>query len=91
MSDFEHNSETFGYINLEDFDGVQTALAKLGFDPGKADGKDGPNTQKAVRAFQAHASIGIDGIVGPETRQALVDELGRRAAEAEGDDSSSTT
>ena len=75
MSDFEHNSEKFGYINLEDLEGVQDALTKLGYDPGKVDGKDGPNTQKAVREFQAHATIKIDGIVGPETRQALVDEL----------------
>jgi N-acetyl-anhydromuramyl-L-alanine amidase AmpD len=79
MSDFEHNSEKFGYINLEDLDGVQDALTKLGYDPGKVDGKDGPNTQKAVREFQAHASIKIDGIVGPETRQALVDELASKA------------
>ena len=79
MSDFEHNSEKFGYINLEDFEGVQSALEKLGYDPGKVDGKDGPNTQKAVRAFQADASIKIDGIVGPETRQALVAELESKA------------
>lgn len=75
MSDFEHNSEKFGYINLEELEGVQDALTKLGYEPGKVDGKDGPNTQKAVREFQAHASIKIDGIVGPDTRQALVDEL----------------
>ena len=79
MSAYEHNSEKFGYINLEDFDGVQTALNHLGFDAGEADGKDGPRTQKAVRAFQAHASIKIDGIVGPETRQSLVDELAAKA------------
>jgi len=79
MSDYEHNSEKFGYINLEDLDGVQDALTKLGYDPGTIDGKDGPNTQKAVREFQAHKSIKIDGIVGPETRQALVDELAANA------------
>lgn len=81
MSQFEHNSDKFGYINLEDFDGVQKALAHLGFDPGAADGKDGPKTQAAVRAFQAHASIGIDGIVGPVTRQALVDQLATKSEE----------
>ncbi len=82
MSAHEHNSEKFGYINLEDLDGVQDALTKLGFDPGAVDGKDGPNTQKAVRAFQAHASLGVDGIVGPNTRQALVDGLAAASAEA---------
>jgi peptidoglycan hydrolase-like protein with peptidoglycan-binding domain len=38
------------------------------------------NTEKAVRAFQAHASIGIDGKVGPATRAALVAELATKAA-----------
>ena len=79
MAEFEHNSEKFGYINLEELEGVQDALAKRGYDPGKADGKDGPNTQKAVREFQAHMSIKIDGIVGPETRQSLVAELASRS------------
>jgi peptidoglycan hydrolase-like protein with peptidoglycan-binding domain len=75
MAHFEHNSEQVGYINLETLEGVQKALKSLGFDPGKVDGKDGPNTQNAVRAFQAHATIKIDGIVGDETRGALVSAL----------------
>jgi peptidoglycan hydrolase-like protein with peptidoglycan-binding domain len=75
MAQFEHNSEKFGYVNLDDLDGVQKALSKLGFDPGKIDGIDGPNTQRAVRAFQAHASIDIDGKVGKQTRKAIKDEL----------------
>lgn len=79
MAEYEHNSDKFGYINLDDLEGVQDALAKLGFDPGAVDGKNGPNTMRAVREFQAHASIGIDGIVGPETRGALVAELDREA------------
>jgi peptidoglycan hydrolase-like protein with peptidoglycan-binding domain len=79
MSEFEHNSEKFGYINLEELSGVQDALSKLGYAMGNVDGIDGPKTQAAVRAFQAHASIGIDGIVGPVTRQALVDELAAKA------------
>jgi N-acetylmuramoyl-L-alanine amidase len=79
MAQFEHNSEKFGYLDLDDLEGVQKALAKLGFDPGKIDGIDGPGTQAAVRAFQAHASIGIDGKVGKQTRQALVDELAAKS------------
>lgn len=79
MATFEHNSEKFGYVNLDDLDGVQKALSKLGFDPGKIDGVDGPNTQKAVRSFQAHASIGIDGKIGKQTRKALADELAEKA------------
>lgn len=79
MPQFEHNSDKFGYINLEKMDGVQKALSHLGHDPGKIDGKDGPATQHAVRAFQASLSIKIDGIVGPETRQSLMAELQKRA------------
>jgi peptidoglycan hydrolase-like protein with peptidoglycan-binding domain len=82
MPQFEHNSEKFGYINLESLEGVQKALGQLGQDPGKIDGKDGPATQKAVRAFQAAQTIKIDGIVGPETRQALMDALANAASTA---------
>ena len=79
MAQYEHNSEKFGYIDLDDLEGVQKALSKVGFEPGKIDGKDGPNTQQAVRKFQAHATIQIDGIAGPQTRKALVDELSARS------------
>ena len=81
MAQFEHNSQKFGYLNLDDLEGVQKALSKLGFDPGKIDGVDGPNTQKAVRAFQAHATIDIDGKVGKQTRQALKDELASKSGD----------
>jgi len=81
MAQFEHNSDKFGYINLDELEGVQQALDKLGYNPGKIDGKDGPNTQKAVREFQAHATIKIDGIVGKQTRQALADELATQSGE----------
>jgi peptidoglycan hydrolase-like protein with peptidoglycan-binding domain len=80
MAHFEHNSEKFGYINLETLNGVQKALEHLGFDPGKVDGRDGPKTQDAVRKFQAHATIKIDGIVGDETRAALVTALDQAQA-----------
>ena len=82
MATFEHNSAQFGYIDLDGVLGVQQALAKLGFDPGKADGLDGPNTQKAVRAFQAHALIDVDGKIGKQTRQALVTELQTKSSAA---------
>ncbi len=82
MPQFEHNSDKFGYINLESLDGVQKALKALGHDPGAVDGKDGPNTQRAVRAFQASVLIKIDGIVGPQTRQALRDKLNELSSAA---------
>ena len=84
MAEFEHNSEKFGYLNLDDLEHVQKGLAALGYDPGKADGLDGPKTQAAVREFQAAASIKIDGIVGSETRGALRDRLDQEATPPEG-------
>ena len=81
MAQFEHNSAKFGYLNLDDLEGVQKALGQLGFDAGKADGKDGPNTQKAVRAFQAHALVQVDGKIGPITREALRTELDKRVSD----------
>jgi hypothetical protein len=35
------------------------------------DGIFGPLTERAVRAFQRQAGLGVDGIVGPQTRAAL--------------------
>ena len=82
MATYEHNSAQFGYIDLDDLEGVQKGLSTLGFDPGKIDGIDGPNTEKAVRAFQAHALVDVDGKVGKQTREALVTELKARAENA---------
>lgn len=79
MAEFEHNSEKFGYISLDDVEGVQTALTKLGYDPGSIDGKDGPKTRAAVLAFQKAAEIKVDGIAGPETKGALRSALDQRA------------
>jgi peptidoglycan hydrolase-like protein with peptidoglycan-binding domain len=79
MAQFEHNSKTFGYVYLDDLEGVQNALIKLGYNPGTADGKDGPKTQAAVRAFQTAAKIGVDGIAGPITKGALKAALDAKA------------
>lgn len=82
MAQFEHNSKTFGYIYLDELEGVQDALTKLGYKPGAVDGKDGPNTQKAVRAFQTDSKIRVDGIAGPETKGALVAALAAKSGDA---------
>lgn len=50
---------------------IQQALQEQGFDPGPIDGKFGPQTQSAVRQFQSQQGLVVDGIVGPNTEQAL--------------------
>lgn len=75
MAQFEHNSEKFGYLSLDELDGAQSALAKLGYDPGAADGLDGPKTRAAVTQFQKDVNIKVDGVVGSETKGALVAAL----------------
>jgi peptidoglycan hydrolase-like protein with peptidoglycan-binding domain len=50
---------------------VQRQLAALGCDPGPLDGKSGPDTEAAIRQFQATNSLQVDGIVGPSTRAVL--------------------
>lgn len=44
---------------------VQTQLKAHGFKPGPVDGKLGPRTCEAVRAYQKAAGLPIDGIIDP--------------------------
>ena len=46
---------------------LQVALTVSGFDPGRVDGRYGPGTRRAVKAFQTSAGLTVDGLVGPET------------------------
>ncbi|WP_448206710.1 peptidoglycan-binding domain-containing protein [Azospirillum sp. sgz302134] len=52
-------------------EGAQSALNEHGFRAGKADGKMGPNTRTAVRAYQKAAKLPVDGCVTKE----LLDHL----------------
>lgn len=50
---------------------VQEKLTLLGYEPGPIDGKYGPKTKAAVKAFQEAADLKVDGKAGPKTRGAL--------------------
>jgi len=50
---------------------LQAMLSRAGFDPAGVDGEFGPNTRKAVTAFQRQAQLEADGVVGTNTWRAL--------------------
>ena len=50
---------------------IQTALKRLGFYSGEADGIYGSETQSAVKKFQATKGLSVDGVCGSETLRAL--------------------
>ncbi len=59
------------YMQGEDVEDVQRALAKFGFSPGAFDGIYGLKTEAAVKGFQKRSGLDADGIVGPKTVEAL--------------------
>lgn len=64
---------------------LQTALQDLGYDLGGAgtDGKFGPVTAKAVKAFQREHGLAPDGVIGRHTRR-LLDMLASKSRSARG-------
>ena len=56
--------------------GAQVALRSHGLYRGPIDGVRGPQTNRAVRAFQRREGLRVDGVVGPRTR-ARMGRLGR--------------
>ena len=56
---------------------VQRILLSYLYPITNIDGDFGPETERAVRAFQSENNLGVDGIVGRNTWQALFSSLGR--------------
>lgn len=54
---------------------LQQALTRLGDTVG-ADGRFGPGTARAVKAFQSRSGIAPDGVAGPRTKAAIAAALG---------------
>ncbi|MGZ4273109.1 MAG: peptidoglycan-binding protein [Solirubrobacteraceae bacterium] len=50
---------------------LQRRLMRLGYSPGRIDGRYGPLTEQAVSRFQTTYGMQVDGIAGPLTRAAL--------------------
>jgi soluble lytic murein transglycosylase-like protein len=50
---------------------LQVGLRAHGFDPGPVDGVRGPQTTRALVAFQRAKGLAADGRLGPQTRRAL--------------------
>jgi N-acetylmuramoyl-L-alanine amidase len=61
---------------IDEVSGLQARLKNLGYDPGPIDGKDGPLTRAAVKAFQMENDLEVDGVAGPKTRGKLLDAYG---------------
>lgn len=55
----------------EDVYALQTALNAAGCSAGAVDGDLGPKTASAIRLFQQHEMLEIDGIAGGDTQKAL--------------------
>ncbi len=53
---------------------IQTKLSDLGYDVGEIDGKMGKRTRKAIREFQKDKGLMADGVVGPDTTEAMIRE-----------------
>lgn len=68
---------------------VQYALARLGVPVGKVDGRFGPGTERAVKAFQTSAGLPPSGVVDAATLRALDGRIAttefRTPAERSGD------
>jgi cytoskeletal protein RodZ len=54
---------------------LQTDLVALGYSTGGIDGKYGPATEEAVRAFQESSDLVVDGIAGQATLAAIAEAL----------------
>jgi lytic murein transglycosylase len=65
-------------LSLDQRLAAQTALAKLGFNPGVADGLVGVSTRQALRAWQKSQGLAADGYLSP----AMVARLRTAAAKA---------
>ena len=58
---------------------IQLVLKNANFYTGSIDGKIGKNTKKAIREFQKANGLKADGVMGPKTRDLLLQYLAQEA------------
>ena len=63
----ELNSASSQEVSQADPTEIQKALTEAGFYKGKIDGKIGPQTKKAIKAFQREKGLKPDGVVDSRT------------------------
>jgi membrane-bound lytic murein transglycosylase B len=63
-------------LAVEEVKEIQRLLLALGFDVGEVDGRVGPQTRQAIRAFQADAGLPEDAYASPALLQALRSRAG---------------
>lgn len=68
-----NSSKTINSLSKVEVKEIQTDLKALGYSLGSygVDGSYGESTYNAVRAFQTHAKLSVDGVAGPDTRKAM--------------------
>ena len=67
----------FGHLDpIEELSGVQMRLSNLGYDCGPADGRMGPRTSEALRAFQRENGMEASGRLDDATRAKLQEVYG---------------
>jgi peptidoglycan hydrolase-like protein with peptidoglycan-binding domain len=64
-------------LSLGEIHLAEAHLRDFGFDPGPVDGLFTPQTQAAVRDFQARYGLGVSGLLDRATRLELVPGLDR--------------
>ncbi|RYL97863.1 hypothetical protein EWH99_13270 [Sporolactobacillus sp. THM7-7] len=77
-NDWQRIGDTNDYVKT-----LQDQLQKMGFYKGYVDGIFGKLTDQAVRNFQSHQGIQVDGIVGPETKTELYKFYSKPSAQNE--------
>ncbi|MEN8238723.1 MAG: peptidoglycan-binding protein [Actinomycetota bacterium] len=62
----------FRGLHGADVRSLQMALVDLGYAVGEIDGRFGPRTEAAVKAFQSDFGLDVDGLVGRATKTAIL-------------------